>query len=52
VKTTGFPIKFSETPGKVDGPDPMLGQHTEEILSTLLGYSDEEIEGLRREGVV
>ncbi len=52
VKTTGFPIKFSETPGKVDGPDPLLGQHTEEILSTLLGYSDEEIAELRREGVV
>lgn len=52
VKVTNFPVKFSETPGKVQGPAPLLGQHNEEILTTLLHYTPEEIENLRKEGVI
>jgi len=50
--TTGFPIKFSKTPIKVDKPSPLLGQHTKEILSTVLSLNSEEIERLRKKGVV
>jgi len=52
VRTPNFPIKFSKTPGEVLTPAPTLGQHNEEILSTFLGYSKEEIEALRKEGVI
>lgn len=52
VRLPNFPIKFSKTPGEVLIPAPTLGQHNEEILSTFLGYSKEEIEALRKDGVI
>jgi len=52
VRTPGFPIKFEKTPGEVLTPAPTLGQHNEEILSTVLGYRKEEIEALRKDGVI
>jgi len=52
IKLVGIPVKYSETPGSIRLPPPLLGQHTEEILSGLLGYSKEEIGALRREGIV
>jgi len=47
-----FPAKFSETPGHITGPSPTLGQHNEEVLSGLLGYSKEQIAKLREERVI
>lgn len=52
LKQLGIPMKFSETPCRIKYPPPLLGQHTEEILKELLEYSDEEIEELKREGVI
>ena len=52
LKQLGTPMKFSETKCQIRYPPPLLGQHTEEILKELLGYSDEEIEKLRLEGVI
>lgn len=52
VRTPGFPIKFSKTPGKIRKVAPLLGQHTEEVLSRLLGYSRDKIDRLREEKVV
>ncbi len=43
VKTTGFPVKFSETPQKICKPSPLLNEHAEEILKEYCGYSDEKI---------
>ena len=37
IKQIGIPMKFSETPGEIKVPPPLLGQHTEEILKNLLG---------------
>lgn len=48
----GIPIKFSETPGEIKLSPPLLGQHTEEILKHLLGYSKEKVNRLRQEGVI
>lgn len=45
------PIRFGETPAAVRGPEPELGQHTEEVLREF-GFRLEEIERLRAEGVV
>ncbi len=51
IRVLGLPPKFSETPGVVRRPAPLLGQHTDEILKDI-GKSDEEIRRLRSEGVL
>ena len=48
----GFPIKFSETEGDVTRPAPLLGEYNKEVYSELLGLSEDEIEALRKEGVI
>jgi formyl-CoA transferase len=52
LKLTGIPVKYSATPGEVRFPPPLLGEHTDEILSSVLGYSPERIEELKRMGTV
>jgi formyl-CoA transferase len=52
VRMTGFPYKFSATPAELHAPPPMLGQHTEEILTTLLNYSSEDVSALRDKGAI
>jgi crotonobetainyl-CoA:carnitine CoA-transferase CaiB-like acyl-CoA transferase len=47
----GATIKMSKTPGRV-GPVPTAGQHTDEILSGLLGYDRPTLDELRREKVI
>ena len=49
VRTVGFPVKFSETPGSVRRGAPVLGEHTREVLGEL-GYTDEQVEDLVRSG--
>jgi crotonobetainyl-CoA:carnitine CoA-transferase CaiB-like acyl-CoA transferase len=46
----GHLVHFSETPGRIGGPPPLLGEHSWEVLSEL-GYTSSEIEELRRSGV-
>ncbi len=51
VKVPGIPVKLSETPGKVERLAPELGQHTEEVLMELCGYTWDDLAKLREEGV-
>jgi crotonobetainyl-CoA:carnitine CoA-transferase CaiB-like acyl-CoA transferase len=43
----GFPYKLSQTPAEIHRPPPLLGEHTEEVLTSLLGYSIDDIASLR-----
>ncbi len=52
VKVIGYPIRFSQTPAQVVREAPEFGQHTEEVLSQLLGLSWDEIAALREEHLV
>ena len=52
VKMAGFPAQFSETPAEVKCGAPELGQHTEEVLTEIGGYSWEEIAQLREEEAI
>ena len=51
IKQTGIPIKFSKTPGGLDRPPPLLGEHNGEILREL-GYSGADIQGLTDRSVI
>jgi crotonobetainyl-CoA:carnitine CoA-transferase CaiB-like acyl-CoA transferase len=51
MREVGQVIHLSETPGKVKGPAPRLGEHTEEILAEV-GYSAAQIQELLSQGVV
>ena len=50
--TPGLPIEFSEAQRVPAGLTPRLGEHTEEVLSELLGFDQLSIEALRKKGLV
>ncbi len=52
LRLCGVPIKYSETPGEVRMPPPLLGEHTDEILAEVVNYSQEQIEALRESKTV
>jgi len=52
VATVANPVRFSGTPVEYRHAPPLLGQHTAEILSNELNYSQEEIEALSRDGAI
>jgi crotonobetainyl-CoA:carnitine CoA-transferase CaiB-like acyl-CoA transferase len=52
LRLVSSPIKMSKTPVRRDLPPPMLGQHTQEVLSEVLGWSTEQLGPLRGKGVI
>jgi len=52
LKLAGIPVKYSETPAEIKLAPPLVGQHTEEILTDVLGRTPEEIEALREDGAI
>jgi crotonobetainyl-CoA:carnitine CoA-transferase CaiB-like acyl-CoA transferase len=52
VKSLGFPIFMSDTPARLDRMAPCVGQHTEQVLHDLLGYSEDQIRELKASGTI
>lgn len=52
VQMTAPPIHLSDTPGQVGSPSPLLGEHTEQILQTVLGLDSSAIAALRKSGAL
>ena len=48
----GVPVSLSKTPGNARGRAPELGEHSETILTEMLGYSWEEVAKLRESGAI
>ena len=49
--TVGNPIKLSDSPADVRR-SPLLGEHTEEILRKVLGYSEKEVADIKLSGAI
>jgi succinate--hydroxymethylglutarate CoA-transferase len=52
VKLVNHPVKYSRIEPKIRSAPPLLGEHTDEVLREVLGYSVEEIRALREQKVV
>jgi crotonobetainyl-CoA:carnitine CoA-transferase CaiB-like acyl-CoA transferase len=48
----GVPIRLWDTPGAALAPAPLLGEHTDEILTSLLRIPKAKVQKLRAAGVV
>jgi crotonobetainyl-CoA:carnitine CoA-transferase CaiB-like acyl-CoA transferase len=51
IRVVGLPFKLHKTPGRV-GIAPELGQHSDEVLSEVAGYTVEEIAQMREEEII
>jgi formyl-CoA transferase len=52
IKVIGSPINLSETPPEINAPAPLLGEHSSDILKSILNYSDDQIDDLRRGKII
>ena len=50
-KMPAWPVRFEGKPPPIS-PAPLLGQHSEEVLGEWLGLGTDDVEGLRRDGVI
>jgi crotonobetainyl-CoA:carnitine CoA-transferase CaiB-like acyl-CoA transferase len=52
VDVIANPVRLSETPADYRLPPPLLGEHTDDVLSTRLGLDDAKLAALRKNGVI
>jgi len=52
LSTLGTLVKLTETPGKIKSGTPPVGQNNEEIYKDLLGLTDLEFSGLKRDNII
>ncbi|XP_013119506.2 succinate--hydroxymethylglutarate CoA-transferase [Stomoxys calcitrans] len=52
IKVVGPPVVFSESNNDARTAPPVLGQHTDEVLADVLGYTKEQIVGLRNKKII
>lgn len=51
LRQVGIPLAFESTPGAVRTAPPLLGEHTDEVLSEA-GVGPDELAALRRDGII
>jgi crotonobetainyl-CoA:carnitine CoA-transferase CaiB-like acyl-CoA transferase len=52
VRVDGMPVHLSETDWEISRGGPCLGEHNQRVFGDLLGYSADELEAFRSEGVI
>jgi formyl-CoA transferase len=50
-QTVGCPVKLSDSPAEITRP-PLLGEHTDALLTALCGADPDQLERLHRDGVI
>ncbi|SMD10174.1 Crotonobetainyl-CoA:carnitine CoA-transferase CaiB [Desulfocicer vacuolatum DSM 3385] len=52
TRLPAMPVKFSQTKASIQGPSPLLGEHTKEVLKNELGFDDEFISTLAENKII
>lgn len=52
MRIPGFPIRFSQAEVNNNLRAPKLGEHTDQVLKDIAGYTEEEVDRFRREEVI
>jgi len=52
VRLVGPVAKLSSSPEPLTEPAPLLGQHNEEVLREILGYTNDQVDRLKVDGVI
>ena len=52
INLVASPLKLSRTPVRHDHPPPLLGQHTDAVLTEVLGYGPADIARLREQHII
>lgn len=52
VPVLANPARLADSPPRYERPAPLLGEHTREVLSTVLGLTQSDIEKLAQDGVI
>lgn len=52
VFVVGPPVVYSDSDNRVFSAPPVLGEHTDEVLKSVLNYSDDKISDLRSQGII
>ena len=52
VKVLAPWVRFSDTPGAITSPSPLMGQHSREVFGTLLGLTTQEIDTLEQKKII
>ena len=52
IRVDGQPVHFSDTDWHITRGGPCLGEHNEQVLTELLGYTAEDVADFRDDGVI
>jgi len=52
LRVTNTPVRLSRTPPKIERAAPELGEHTDQVLESVLGMTEPEIRDLREQGII
>lgn len=52
IKVLSPPVKYSNANPSIRSPPPLLGEHTDEVLESVVGLSRERILSLKAKGVI
>ncbi len=52
LRHIGIPWRMSRTPCKVEQPAPCLGQHTDAVMTEVLGYSADQVADLKEQRIL